>query len=72
MKLNMFDPCTIGQKGMLCSIGKEGGRSVVGCVRWALDTTYDLAHVRKKKVTKPITAVLLWKKPGRGTVQNKC
>jgi pimeloyl-CoA synthetase len=38
-------------------MGKEE-RGVVASVCWALDTTYNLAQVGKKKVTKPIiTAV---------------
>ena len=44
----------------------EGGRSVIGSVRWVLETTYDLAQIGKKKIDKPVQTKSQWKMPGVG------
>ncbi|KAK1612485.1 hypothetical protein QYE76_036158 [Lolium multiflorum] len=47
----------------------EGGRSVSGSVQWALDTTYDLAQIGRKKEPKPIKIAAVWNKPDSGTLK---
>jgi ribonuclease HI len=47
----------------------EGGRSVTGSVQWALDTTYDLAQIGRKKEPKPIKIAAVWKKPDSVTLK---
>jgi hypothetical protein len=41
---------------------RERGRSVIGSVQWALDTTYDLAQISRKKEPKLIKIAAVWKK----------
>lgn len=47
----------------------EGGRNIIGSVRWALDTTYDLAQFGKNHSPTPIKTLSSWKKPDDGVLK---
>jgi ribonuclease HI len=47
----------------------EGGRSIVGSVRWVLDTTFDLAQLGKKKGPKIGKTIARWSKPEEGSLK---
>jgi ribonuclease HI len=44
----------------------EGGRGILRSVRWALETTYDLAQLGRMKKINTIKATPQWKKPDPG------
>jgi ribonuclease HI len=47
----------------------NGGKSISASVRWVLETTFDLAQLGKKKVTKKAKAIPSWKKPAPGILK---
>jgi hypothetical protein len=47
----------------------KGERSVIGSVRWAMETTFDLAQLGKKKATIAMKVIAKWNKPERNVVK---
>ena len=46
-----------------------GGRSITDSVRWVMETTFDLAQMGKKQLSKPAKLVPQWRKPLNSTLK---